>query len=114
MINWHGRVAGARNFSAPREVIELRRAGLRSLDLFEIVIILAVALIVLGPERLPAVMRTVGKILRELRLASNTVLHELTDVLDEPPANTPPPPKSPPEAVKPPPAPPAIQPTENK
>jgi hypothetical protein len=24
--------------------------------------------------------------LRELRLASNTVLHELTDVLDEPPA----------------------------
>ena len=40
--------------------------------------------------------------------------HELTDVLDEPPANTPPPPKSSPEAVKPPPAPPAIQPTENK
>jgi Tat protein translocase TatB subunit len=56
------------------------------LDLFEIVIILAVALIVLGPERLPEVMRTVGKILRELRLASNTVLHELTDVLEEPPA----------------------------
>jgi len=59
-------------------------------------------------------MRTVGKILRELRLASNTVLHELTDVLDEPPPNVPPPPKSSPEAVKPPPAPPAIQPTENK
>jgi Tat protein translocase TatB subunit len=56
------------------------------LDLFEIVIILAVALIVLGPERLPEVMRTVGKILRELRLASNTVLHELNDVLEEPPA----------------------------
>jgi Tat protein translocase TatB subunit len=57
------------------------------LDLFEIVIILAVALIVLGPERLPEVMRTAGKILRELRLASNTVLHELTDVLEEPPAS---------------------------
>jgi Tat protein translocase TatB subunit len=56
------------------------------LDLFEIAIILAVALIVLGPERLPEVMRTAGKILRELRLASNTVLHELTDVLEEPPA----------------------------
>ncbi|HEY6300065.1 MAG TPA: twin-arginine translocase TatA/TatE family subunit [Candidatus Binatus sp.] len=83
-------------------------------DLFEIALILAIALIVVGPERLPEVMRTVGKILRELRLASNTVLHELTDVLDEPPANTPPPPKSSPEAVKPPPAPPAIQPTENK
>jgi len=59
------------------------------LDLFEIVLILAIALIVVGPERLPEVMRTVGKILRELRLASNTVLHELTDVLDEPPAAAP-------------------------
>jgi len=87
-------------------------------DLFEIALILAIALIVVGPERLPEVMRTVGKILRELRLASNTVLHELTDVLEEPPANFPPaaapaPPKSSPEAVKPP-GPPATQPTENK
>jgi sec-independent protein translocase protein TatA len=59
-------------------------------DIFEIALILAIALIVVGPERLPEVMRTVGKILRELRLASNTVLHELTDVLEEPPANVPP------------------------
>ena len=89
-------------------------SGHRNLpDLFEIALILAIALIVVGPERLPEVMRTVGKILRELRLASNTVLHELTDVLDEPPANIPPPPKSSPEAVKPP-GPPATQPTENK
>jgi Sec-independent protein translocase protein TatA len=88
-------------------------------DLFEIALILAIALIVVGPERLPEVMRTVGKILRELRLASNTVLHELTDVLEEPPPNVtpaaaPPPSKSSPEAVKPPTAPQAIQPTENK
>ena len=68
------------------------------MDLFEIVIILAVALIVLGPERLPEVMRTVGKILRELRLASNTVLHELTDVLEEP-APAAPTAKIPPAAV---------------
>jgi sec-independent protein translocase protein TatA len=60
------------------------------LDLFEIAIILAVALVVLGPERLPEVLRTTGKILRELRLASNTVLHELTDVMEEPPAKAPP------------------------
>ncbi|HEV2170068.1 MAG TPA: twin-arginine translocase TatA/TatE family subunit [Candidatus Binatus sp.] len=59
------------------------------MDLFEIALILAIALIVIGPERLPEVMRTVGKILRELRLASNTVLHELTDVLDEPPRKAP-------------------------
>jgi Sec-independent protein translocase protein TatA len=75
------------------------------LDLFEIVLILAIALIVVGPERLPEVMRTVGKVLRELRLASNTVLHELTDVLDEPRPNIPAPPKSSPQAVQPPPAP---------
>jgi sec-independent protein translocase protein TatB len=56
------------------------------LDLFEIVLILAVALIVLGPERLPEVMRVTGKVLRELRLASNTMLRELTDALDEEPA----------------------------
>ena len=90
------------------------------MDLFEIVLILAIALIVIGPERLPEVMRTVGKILRELRLASNTVLHELTDVLDEPPpappavkAPTPavmlPAPKSEPPAA----APPAPTPPEN-
>jgi len=87
------------------------------LDLFEIVLILAIALIVVGPERLPEVMRTVGKVLRELRLASNTVLHELTDVLDEPRASIPAPPKSSPEAVQPPPVPtqpPAAVPPENK
>jgi Sec-independent protein translocase protein TatA len=79
------------------------------LDLFEIVLILAIALIVVGPERLPEVMRTVGKVLRELRLASNTVLHELTDVLDEPPANVPPASRPAPPAIKPPP----VQPPEN-
>jgi hypothetical protein len=51
-------------------------------------------------------MRTVGKLLRELRLASNTVLHELTDVLEEPPAKTP---ASAPKSETP-----AIKPTENK
>ena len=80
------------------------------MDLFEIVLILAIALIVVGPERLPEVMRTVGKVLRELRLASNTVLHELTDVLDEPPANVPPASRPAPPAIKPPPP---VQPPEN-
>jgi TatA/E family protein of Tat protein translocase len=55
------------------------------LNPLEIILILAVALIVIGPERMPEVMRAVGKVLRELRLASNTVLHELTDGLDEQP-----------------------------
>ena len=46
--------------------------------------LLAVALIVLGPERLPEVLQTLAKILRELRSASNTVLRELSEVADEP------------------------------
>lgn len=72
------------------------------MDLFEIAIILAIALIVIGPERLPEVLQTTGKILRELRLASNTVLHELTDVMEEqPPAK---------QAAKLPPAPTALTP----
>ncbi|MGC1679557.1 MAG: twin-arginine translocase TatA/TatE family subunit [Candidatus Binataceae bacterium] len=56
------------------------------MDLFEIAIVLAIALVVLGPERLPEVLRTVGKILRELRAASNTVMRELSDVLEEQPS----------------------------
>lgn len=61
------------------------------MNLFEIILILAVALVVLGPEKLPEVMRMAGKVLRELRLASNTVLHELTDALDEEPNKNRPP-----------------------
>lgn len=76
------------------------------MDLFEIVLILAIALIVIGPERLPEVLRTVGKLLRELRLASNTVLHELTDAIDEAPPKPLPPAPIAPESAPPPPAPP--------
>ncbi len=50
----------------------------------EIVIVLAVALIVLGPERLPEVLKTAGKVMRELRSASNTVMRELTEATEEP------------------------------
>ena len=41
------------------------------MSIVEILMLLVVALVVLGPERLPEVLRTVGKILRELRSASN-------------------------------------------
>ena len=54
------------------------------MNILEILLLLAVALIVVGPERLPEVLQTVGKALRELRAASNTVLRELTEVTEEP------------------------------
>jgi Sec-independent protein translocase protein TatA len=69
------------------------------LGIVEIILFLIIALIVIPPEHLPEVMRTVGKILRELRLASNTVLREISGAIDEPPSYmrplppaTPPPP----------------------
>jgi len=60
------------------------------LGIVEIIVILAVALIVIPPENLPDVMRATGKILRELRLASNMVVRELGGALDQP-ENHPPP-----------------------
>jgi Sec-independent protein translocase protein TatA len=62
------------------------------LGIVEIIVILAVALIVIPPENLPDVMRATGKILRELRLASNMVVRELGGALDQPPADQPAPP----------------------
>lgn len=50
----------------------------------ELIIVLVIALIVIPPEKLPEVMRTLGKVLRELRLASNTVVRELTEVVEDP------------------------------
>lgn len=59
---------------------------------FEILLLLAIALIVIPPDDLPQVMRTAGKLLRELRLASNTVMRELSSAIgDEPPYNLLPP-----------------------
>jgi Sec-independent protein translocase protein TatA len=54
------------------------------LNIFEIFLLLALALIVVGPERLPEVLQMEGKVLRELRMASNTVMRELTEVAEEP------------------------------
>jgi Sec-independent protein translocase protein TatA len=55
------------------------------LSIVEILLFLVVALIVIPPDRLPEVMRAVGKILRELRLASNTIVRELSGAIEEPP-----------------------------
>jgi Sec-independent protein translocase protein TatA len=55
------------------------------LGIIEILIVLVILLIVIPPEHLPELMRSAGKILRELRLASNTVMRELSGALNEPP-----------------------------
>ena len=50
----------------------------------EIILVLVVALIVVGPEGLPDFLRAAGKIMRELQSAGNTVMRELTEAIDEP------------------------------
>jgi len=70
------------------------------------VVILAVALIVIGPEQMPAVLRTVAKIIRELRAVTNEAMRELTEALDEEEPSSKPrpklPPPQPPQASEPP------------
>jgi Sec-independent protein translocase protein TatA len=56
-----------------------------ALNPLEILLILAVALVVLGPERMPEVIRAAARIMRELRAASNSVLRELSDALEDDP-----------------------------
>jgi len=62
------------------------------LGIFEIILFLIVALIVIPPDDLPQVMRAVGKVMRELRLASNTVMREISGAIgDDSPFNILPP-----------------------
>jgi len=50
----------------------------------EIVVILLVGLLVLGPQRLPAVGRQVGRIVTEIRRVSSGFQEEFRAVLDDP------------------------------
>ena len=62
------------------------------MGIVEILLFLVIALIVIPPDDLPQVMRTVGKVMRELRLASNTVMREISGAIgDDSPFNILPP-----------------------
>ena len=58
----------------------------------EVLIILVVALVVLGPTKLPEAARQVGKAVTELRRMSSGFSAELRDALNEPVDTTPQPP----------------------
>lgn len=78
-----------------------------SLGPAEILVILVVALIVLGPNRLPEAGRQVGKALAEVRRWSSDVKDEIRTAVEvEPPGFPPPAPEPPPgmAADEPPPA----------
>jgi sec-independent protein translocase protein TatA len=62
-----------------------------SLGPAEIMVVLLVALIVLGPKRLPEAGRQVGRALAEVRRWSNTFRSELRSTLEAEPEPMPPP-----------------------
>ena len=48
----------------------------------ELIVIFVIALVVIGPQRLPAALRALGKGLAELKRASNEVKHTVTQEMD--------------------------------
>lgn len=56
------------------------------MSLSEIVIIMAIALILFGPEDLPDIARMLGRIIYEIRKAVNDLTSEFEDVVKEPTA----------------------------
>lgn len=60
----------------------------------ELMVILAVALIVLGPKRLPELARSLGKGLAEFKRATNDIKHQIDSSMEDPSpkATTPKPP----------------------
>jgi len=56
----------------------------------ELLVILVVALIVLGPKRLPEIARSLGKGMAEFRKASSEFQRTLSASLEEPPPAAPP------------------------
>ena len=54
----------------------------------ELLVILVVALLVLGPKRLPEVARSLGRGMAEFRRASSELRNTLTQPLETPPAES--------------------------
>ncbi len=63
-------------------------------------LILAIALIIIGPEEMPVVVRTMARLMRELRVATNEAMRELTEALEEEEPPKPRPKLPPPEPRK--------------
>ena len=57
--------------------------GFSGIGIWEILLILVVALIVLGPRRLPEIARTLGKAVRAIRKASTDLTTNINRELEE-------------------------------
>jgi Tat protein translocase TatB subunit len=79
--------------------------GFSGIGIWEIVLVLVVILIVLGPRRLPEIARTLGKTVRAIRKASADLTATVSRELEETKSETPPSKTKTPEtgnAIKPP------------
>lgn len=75
-----------------RRALALDLSAVGSIGPAEILVVLVVALIVLGPSRLPDAARSMGKALAELRRVSSGVQAEVRDAFAEAPSYPKPPP----------------------
>ena len=57
--------------------------GFQGIGIWEIVLILVVIMIVLGPKRLPEIARTLGKAVRAIKKASSDLTTAVSRELDE-------------------------------
>ncbi len=67
--------------------------GFSGIGIWEILLILIVALIVLGPRRLPEIARTLGKTVRAIRKASTDLTTAVTREIEATQSEPKPPPK---------------------
>ena len=70
-----------------------------SIGAAEILVVLVVALVVLGPSRLPDAARSLGKALGEFRRVTSGFQSEVRDAFSEPPASYPSGPDQPPSRL---------------
>ncbi len=54
-----------------------------SLGFFEILALAVIALVVVGPEKLPGMARNIGRFLNEIKRTTNTISSEINAQMDE-------------------------------
>lgn len=54
-----------------------------NLGFWEMVVLAGIALIVVGPERLPGLARKIGSFVTDLKRTTNTIAADITDAIDE-------------------------------
>jgi sec-independent protein translocase protein TatB len=54
-----------------------------NLGFWEMVVLAGIALIVVGPEKLPGLARSIGKFVNDLKRTTNTIASDITDAVDE-------------------------------